>query len=57
MMKLSVVVENMCTRQGLLAEWGLALHLQTENHSLLLDTGGWRHVLLDNMRTLGIARC
>ena len=44
-MKLIVVVDNLCCKSGLLAEWGYCAHLQSESGEILLDTGGPGHVL------------
>ncbi|MBR5459116.1 MAG: MBL fold metallo-hydrolase, partial [Burkholderiaceae bacterium] len=54
MVRATIVVENMCQQQGLLAEWGYSVHLETPSGNLLWDTGGYLHVLEHNLRFLGI---
>lgn len=54
-MKLTVVVDNLCCKSGLLAEWGYCAHLQSESGEILLDTGGPGHVLEHNLRCLNIS--
>lgn len=53
-MKLTVVVDNMTVKQGLLAEWGYSVWLQTQHGNLMLDTGGIAHVLMHNLQELGL---
>lgn len=48
-MKLTVVVDNLCSRQGLLSEWGYSSWLETQRGSVLIDTGGICHVLGHNI--------
>lgn len=54
-MKLTALVDNLCCKTPLLAEWGYAVHLETPHGNLLLDTAGSGHILLHNMALLGIA--
>ena len=54
MVRATIVVENMCQQQGLLAEWGYCVHLETPSGNLLWDTGGYLHVLEHNLRFLAI---
>ena len=42
-MKLTVVVDNFCQKQGLLAEWGYSSWLETKDTNILLDTAGICH--------------
>lgn len=51
-MELTVVVDNMTVKQGLLAEWGYAVWLKADGRNILLDTGGIAHVLLNNLAFL-----
>ena len=53
-MRLTVVVENQTSKQGLYAEWGYSSWLQTPETNLLFDTGGILHTLEPNLRTLGL---
>lgn len=54
-MRYTVVVDNLTTRQGLYAEWGLCGCLETADGTLLFDTAGVLHVLEHNLRFLGLA--
>ncbi|MGN1209220.1 MAG: MBL fold metallo-hydrolase [Duodenibacillus sp.] len=54
MIKATVVVDNFCQKQGLYAEWGYAMYIETPSGNLLWDTGGILHVLEHNLRFLGI---
>ena len=39
-MKLKIVVDNYCTKNNLLAEYGLSIHLEdNDGTQILLDTG------------------
>ena len=51
-MKLTITVDNFCTKQGLFSEWGYSAWLDTEGGSVMLDTGGILHVLTHNMSFL-----
>lgn len=51
-MRLTVVVDNFCSKQGLLAEWGYSSWLSNGKENLLLDTGGICHVLEHNLNFL-----
>lgn len=53
-MKCTVIVDNMCVRPGLMAEWGYAALLTTPHGSLLIDTAGHGASLLHNLRALRI---
>ncbi len=53
MTHVTVVVDNNASRQGLQAEWGLALWLEHDGHVLLLDTG-LGPALLPNLAALGL---
>ncbi len=54
MNRATIVVDNFCQRQGLYAEWGFSVFIETPSGNLLWDTGGILHVLLHNLRALGI---
>lgn len=54
MTSVTIVVDNFCQRQGLYAEWGFSAFIRTPSGNLLWDTGGILHVLLHNLRALGI---
>ncbi len=53
-MKLTVVVDNFCQKQGLLAEWGYSSWLKTKDTNILLDTAGICHVLTHNLNFLNL---
>lgn len=44
-MRITVVVDNHCSKSGLYAEWGYSAYLETESGNLLLDTAGPMNVL------------
>lgn len=52
--KLSVVYDNNEFKSGLKTEWGFSCVVETEEKTLLFDTGGDSSVLLGNMEVLGI---
>jgi len=54
-MRYTVLVDNLCTIQGLYSEWGYSGCLETGEATLLFDTAGILHVLEHNMRFLGLA--
>ena len=54
MVKATIVVDNFCQKQGLYAEWGYSMFIETPSGNLLWDTGGILHVLEHNLRALGI---
>lgn len=53
-MRLTVIVDNLCCRQNLLAEWGYSALLETPEGALMIDTAEHGHVLLHNMTALKI---
>ena len=54
-MKLTIVYDNETTKEGVKANWGFSCFVETEKTKLLFDTGAKGDILLDNMRSLGIA--
>ena len=52
-MKCTIVVDNLCVRPGLGAEWGYAALLETPRGNLLIDTAEHGATLLRNLRALG----
>ena len=52
-MKLTVLVENTCTRPGLAGEHGLSLYLETRGHRVLFDAGT-TDLFEQNARALGV---
>jgi 7,8-dihydropterin-6-yl-methyl-4-(beta-D-ribofuranosyl)aminobenzene 5'-phosphate synthase len=53
-MKLTIVYDNEAIREDLKADWGFSGYLQTNETSLLFDTGANGRILLHNMEKLGI---
>jgi 7,8-dihydropterin-6-yl-methyl-4-(beta-D-ribofuranosyl)aminobenzene 5'-phosphate synthase len=53
-MEITIVVDNEAAVPGLTAEFGLAMHLRTDDWTFLFDTGTSGLALLENARTLGI---
>ena len=47
----TVLVDNMCGPDTVLGEWGLSFLIDTDQHRILLDTGGGR-IILGNARAL-----
>ena len=53
-MRIITLIENLVYKQGLIAEHGLAIYIETENHKILFDTGQ-TGLFLQNAQKLGIA--
>lgn len=53
-MKITILVDNLAERGGLLAEHGFAVHIETSGKRILFDTGASGVVLLANAQRLGI---
>lgn len=53
-MKITTLIENLVYKQGLVAEHGLAIYIETENKKILFDTGQ-SGLFLQNAQKLGIA--
>lgn len=53
-MELQIIVDNLCSKSGMLAEWGFSAWLtDSENEqNILLDTGGPLHALEHNLKFL-----
>lgn len=52
-MKIITLVENTCGHEGCIAEHGLSLYIETENHKLLLDCGQ-TDAVVKNAEVLGV---
>ncbi len=52
-MKIVTLIENLVYKQGLIAEHGLAIYIETEDRKILFDTGQ-SGLFLQNARKLGI---
>ena len=55
MLKITIVYDNTSFREDLPADWGFACVIDTGEKRLLFDTGGNGHLLVSNMKKLGIA--
>ena len=53
-MKIITLIENLVYDQGLVAEHGLSVYLETDNRKMLFDTGQ-SGIFIQNAKTLGIA--
>ncbi|WP_321420354.1 MBL fold metallo-hydrolase [uncultured Methanomethylovorans sp.] len=53
-MKLTVIYDNEA-KEGLNSGWGFSCLIESEEHNILFDTGWDGHVLLDNMKMLGLS--
>ena len=53
-MKIITLIENLVYQQGLFAEHGLSIYIETENRKILFDTGQ-TGLFLQNAGTLGIS--
>lgn len=51
---LTIVYDNTAYDPGLTSDWGFAAWIEYGGHTLLFDTGGQGHVLLDNLAKLGL---
>ncbi len=53
-MKATIVYDNTTTHNDLIADWGFACYVETNDKRILFDTGGDGKILLHNMKKLGI---
>lgn len=53
-MKIVTLIENLVYKQGLIAEHGLSLYIETENRKILFDTGQ-SGLFMQNAQKLGVA--
>lgn len=53
-MKISIIYDNITTRDDLKADWGFSCLIEKDDHKILFDTGANGNILLDNMKKLGI---
>ncbi len=54
MLKITIVYDNTSMHDDLPADWGFACVIDTGDKRLLFDTGGNGHLLISNMKKLGI---
>ena len=53
-MKATIVYDNTCTREDLIANWGFACHIEMSGKKILFDAGADGEILLHNLRQLEI---
>jgi len=54
MIRISIVYDNTVFKEGLTADWGFAAVIHTGEHRILFDAGGDGHILMENMKVMGI---
>ncbi len=54
-MKVTIVFDNTSTRNDLIANWGFACVIETDQRRILFDTGADGQILLHNLKQLNIA--
>lgn len=52
--RITTLVENTASRRGVLAEWGLCMHIQAGGHRILMDTGAGPCAVVHNANVMGI---
>ncbi|WP_456439774.1 MBL fold metallo-hydrolase [Caldithrix abyssi] len=53
-MKVTIVFDNTSAREDLLADWGFACVIETQNRKILFDTGADGRILMHNLQLLNI---
>lgn len=53
-MKITIIYDNISSKEGLKADWGFACLVEAYKKTILFDTGADGSILLDNMKTLGL---
>jgi len=53
-MKITILYDNTVFQSGLKSDWGFSCLVETQNRTILFDTGTNGSLLLENMRKLGI---
>lgn len=54
MLKISIVYDNTIHQKNLTADWGFAAYIETDERHILFDTGSDGHILLENMKRMGL---
>ncbi len=54
MLKIHIIYDNTSIRKDLEADWGFAAYIETENKTILFDAGSDGHILLGNMKKMGL---
>jgi 7,8-dihydropterin-6-yl-methyl-4-(beta-D-ribofuranosyl)aminobenzene 5'-phosphate synthase len=53
-MKVTILYDNTVFQSGLVSDWGFSCLVETQNRTILFDTGSNGSLLLENMKKLGI---
>ena len=53
-MKATILYDNTIFQSGLVSDWGFSCLVETQNRTILFDTGSKGSLLLENMKKLGI---
>jgi len=53
-MKITIIYDNVAWDNDLIADWGFSCLIEADGKNILFDTGAKGHILLDNMKKLGI---
>ena len=54
MLKISLVYDNTLYKKNLIADWGFAAYIETDEKTILFDAGSDGHILLENMKNMGL---
>ncbi len=54
MLKITIIYDNTVVEKHVKSDWGFAALIEYQNHNILFDTGADGHILLHNMKLLGI---
>ncbi|MEA3392130.1 MAG: MBL fold metallo-hydrolase [Candidatus Marinimicrobia bacterium] len=52
MLKISLVYDNTLYKKNLIADWGFAAYIETDEKTILFDAGSDGHILLENMKSM-----
>ena len=53
-LKITTLVENTASGRGLLAEWGLCMHIAAGDRRILMDSGASPHAVVHNANAMGV---
>ncbi|MCF7832222.1 MAG: MBL fold metallo-hydrolase [Candidatus Marinimicrobia bacterium] len=54
MLKISIIYDNTTYQKNLIADWGFAAYIETDEKHILFDAGSDGTILLENMRKMGL---
>ncbi len=54
MLKISIVYDNTIYQKNLVADWGFAAYIETDDINILFDSGSDGNILLENMKIMGL---